>query len=957
MNGRFAIKINCLAGIIMLLSLVFAEPVSSRIVFNMNTDWAFHRGDTVDAMHIGIPDSTWIPVVLPHVMQLEQKHCGGNIIYDGQGWYRRLFTVGNEYKDKRITLQFEGVMKNCIVWLNGEEVGRNNGGYIGFTVDLTGRVKFNEPNLLAVRVDASDDPLTPPGKPQGDMDFYYYSGIYRDVRMLITDRLWITDPLAGNIRSGGGVFVSYPEVSSDLAKINVSTHIRSLLQTPVDVTLVTDLYDDSGNILVSDTIGSNLYNGQDISFCQILKASDPKLWYPDRPALHTITSRLIAQGREFDRIDTRVGIRKIEWTVDSGFLINGTPLYLRGANRHQAFPYIGDAAPNSMQVRDARAIKRGGYNSVRAAHYPNDPAFLDACDSIGLTVVECIPGWQYYNPDSLFSGRVKDDCRRMIRRDRNHPSVILWETALNETRYPVGLAEELYRIAHSEYPGSGMWTAGDYFGHKDMAGYFDVLYKQVDHFPEDGSVMTNSVDNLVALKPVVTREWGDGVGDKPRASLAESDHELLRQCFSRMSQLEGDGYFDWCMLDANPRMAGHYVWSYNDYARGSQDETMKSGVVDMNRYPKPVYHMLRSMLLPDVSGPFIHAAGLFEISSDSCVAVVFSNCDEVRITTDRGELYTMKRSDAAVRYPNVTSKGGSPLYLFPLRDNLAKNIRAEGVLNDGTSVSHVWRRPGNPHHIEIMAALDGVLADDSGCDLVPVYAIVCDSVGTRVPSWRNAVDFHVQGGLIPGDSIERIGINPQIPEGGVAFVFVRPEAGSRSVTVRASSVGLISDEDTFPTVAAGETALAPVTHTPYRGKEDDGAVVKPSTWQQRILGRTPVGIAAVSASGAMASAMIDGDDETWWIAPDDELPAVVTVDLGKNTWVAASRIMFQKDSSSYAHRVETSDDGHTWHPLYERECTGWDFKPITVDRELRYFRLIIDGVSEGRAGVREITLF
>ncbi|MDE6545256.1 MAG: beta-galactosidase, partial [Paramuribaculum sp.] len=203
-------KIADILGVSLLLIAcnIFCCPVSGREILNFNTDWAFHRGDHPEGASPLISDADWIPAVIPHVMQLEKKHCGGDIIYDGVGWYRRSFTVAPETEGKRVAIHFEGVMTNCSVFLNGDSIASHHGGYLGFTVDITDRVKRGEPNLLAVRVDASHDPLTPPGKPQADMDFYYYSGIYRDVSLVVTDPVFVTDPLKEDVEAGGGVFVS-----------------------------------------------------------------------------------------------------------------------------------------------------------------------------------------------------------------------------------------------------------------------------------------------------------------------------------------------------------------------------------------------------------------------------------------------------------------------------------------------------------------------------------------------------------------------------------------------------------------------------------------------------------------------------------------------------------------------------------------------------------------------------
>ena len=219
-----------------------SSPQPGRETLNMNTDWAFFRGDVANGQAVDTDDAGWIPVSLPHVMQLEKKHCGGNVIYDGIGWYRRHFRLPAACQGKRVTVQFEGVMKNCEVYLNGERITEHHGGYMGFVADLTGHIRWDDDNVLAVRVDAADDPLTPPGKPQARMDFYYYSGIYRDVRMVLTEPVYITDPLEEDIVAGGGQFVTFPSVGEEEATVHVSTHVRNRTAEEVDRVLVVELF-------------------------------------------------------------------------------------------------------------------------------------------------------------------------------------------------------------------------------------------------------------------------------------------------------------------------------------------------------------------------------------------------------------------------------------------------------------------------------------------------------------------------------------------------------------------------------------------------------------------------------------------------------------------------------------------------------------------------------------------
>lgn len=944
---------------------------SGRQVLDMNTDWAFFRGEVVDGGRMDLDDSGWIPVALPHIMQLETKHCGGNSIYDGVGWYRRYFKLPDNDKDKRVVVSFEGVMTNCDVYLNGKKITKHHGGYMGFVADLTDHVDWNGNNVLAVRVSAEHDPLTPPGKPQDKMDFYYYSGIYRDVRMVITDKIYITDPLQEEIVAGGGQFITFPEVTNERARVHVSTHIRNRSDKNATLTLFSQLKDSTGCVVAEVKTPVDLQKQSDETVVQDLIVDNPALWHPYAPHLYTLQTQVLSGEKVLDEIEEKVGIRTICYTAEEGFFINGEKLYMRGANRHQAFANVGDAASNSMQVRDAIDLKQGGYNAVRAAHYPSDPAFLDACDKYGLLVVECIPGWQFYNTDSTFIKRLYDVGRRMIRRDRNHPSVVLWETALNESRYPVSLAREIQELSHAEYPGDQMYTAGDYFGHADMEPYYDVFYKQVSKFPKDGDVMSNYPEDFIVVKPLFTREWGDGVGEKPRVSLKENEEEQMRQCRSRIEQLNGKGYFDWCMLDANPHMGGHFVWSYNDYARGSQDETMYSGVVDINRYPKFSYFMLQSMRDKSVSqpglydGPMVFIASYnasVDFTSSTTDITVFSNCDEVKLYRNDQLIGKQTREERTPLYRPVVEKGGSPVFIFNAGEYEAGTLKAEALVDGKVVATHHVTTPEQADHLVVDIKTNGIIPVADGSDMIPVYFKVCDKNGTLVYNSQQEIRIQVSGeGSLIGDTISRIGINPQKVEGGIGFVFIRTTKKAGKIVVEATADGLSAGRAEVMTEPFRNSYLPDGEHTVFKGQEEDNVVVKPSSWQKRILERPRLKIGSVqvgsSQNGYPSSNIIDNDDQTWWIAGEDKLPQVITLALDRPGYVAASRILFQKDSSSYKHKVETSQDGEHWELLYERECTGWEFKPMTVDREIKYLRLTIDNVSEGRAGLGEISLY
>lgn len=958
--------------IFFLVNIYGLQGANGRKEYSVNTNWAFFRGDIVDGQSLSLNDSNWIPTTVPHIMQLEKKHCGGNVIYDGVGWYRRYFKLPKTLNNKRIALSFEGVMNKCDVFINGNKVTTHHGGYVGFSVDVSKYVKTNgENNLLAVRVSAENDTLTPPGTPQGNLDFYYYSGIYRDVKMVVTDKLHISDELEVDEVAGGGIFVTYPEVSKTKAKLHIRTHIRNIDEKERIGKLVLHLKNPKGKVVATAEKNFVTHTNSSVYVEQDLEVQNPDLWHPYHPNLYTLECKVVEQGKVIDTRNEKIGIRTIHYTAEKGFFINGEPLYLVGANRHQSFPNVGDAASNSMQERDVIDMKRGGYNAVRAAHYPQDPAFLLACDKYGLLVVECIPGWQYYNEDPIFADRLEQVGRQMIRRDRNHPSVVLWETALNETHYPISVVKRIYGAAHEEYPGDQFYTAGDYFSHEETEPYYDVFYKQVGRFPKDGNVMSNYLEDQISIKPLFTREWGDGVGEKPRVELRESEYELMRQCRSRYKQLNGDGYFDWCMLDANPRMGGHFMWSYNDYNRAYYEGTMYSGVVDVNRYPKFSYYMMQSMRSKDISqkglydGPMVYIASYnssAEYPSSSTEIMIFSNCDSVRLYQNNRLVGIQSRNKVAQNYPWIVKKGGSPCFVFNAGKYEAGVLKAEGIINGKVIKEHIVRTHEAPDHIEIFIPEYPILPVANGSDMIPVYFKICDKNGTVVNTSSAEIQIEVSGeGILIGDKINRIGINPQRVEAGIGFAFIRTTKKAGRIFIRALSDGLKEGTKVCITQSSSESLLPDGEHCRFMGNEEDGVVVKDTREDRAILGRPVLIIEKIEGNSGVREYPLehvtDEDDSSWWISQGDSFPQVITLVLPEVQHVYASRIRFQKDSSVYRHKVEISEDGKNWESLYKRECTGWDFKPIRIEKKFKYFRLTIEDVSEGRAGLAEITLF
>ncbi|RVU23769.1 beta-galactosidase [Streptomyces antnestii] len=931
----------------------------ARRVLNFNTGWAFWREDAAGAQHPGFDDAQWAAVSLPHTMRLERKHPSVYDAFAGIGWYRRYFRVDPQDESRRLTVVFDGVQTDCVVYLNGEKLAEHQGGYKGFVVDITGKVRFDGDNVLAVRVSNLDDPLTPPGKPRTQLGFLTFGGIYRGVTLRVTDPVHISDPLQEDLVAGGGVFVSYPKATTLRATAQVKTHVVNETADGARIRLATTLYDAQGTVVARATDQATVSGKDGHTFTGVLSVARPHLWHPDSPYLYRLVSEVYMGDRLVDTVTTRTGVRRIDFKAD-GFHLNGEQLYLRGANCHQNYAYIGDAAPASLKYREALRLKLGGFNAVRTAHYPHDPAFLDACDELGLLVVACEPGWQYWNGDQTFVSRTYRDIATMIRRDRNRPSVILWETSLNETRYPQWWAKEADSVAHAEMPGDQMFTSADY---GIWGSAYDVNYKVVN---TDGSDPAPNV-------PFLTREWGDWE-DPSRTDRSAGESAMVDQVVTRQRYLNGDGYWDWGGLDANGRIGGYFLWVFEDY--GTNDTYQKSGAVDIDRYPKYCYYWLKSMQPAtnlNQGGPMVFIASAHTADSAQTVRV-FSNTDRVRLYQKGHLVDEQTRSGNAASAPNVAAKGGSPYYTFSLPEFAAGELRAEGYLGDVLAATHSVNTPGAAHHLEVAAddaggrdalvdllalalgdssqdgkkaarkllaevqpgqvdqlvdlagkkrgravsakeavglrtvsgMLDRIRPVADGSDLIPVYVKVVDADGNLVPDSSATLDIKVTGsGTLVGADIPRIAVQTQKAQGGIGYALIATGTAGGSLTLTATSTGLADGEYTVRTEPYRGTHVTDGTHPTWKNistLESQGA---------QNLALFKEATASTTQSGHEPGDAVDDAAESKWVG-DGSDPAWWQVDLGESVALEQFQILWETDETAYQYRILTSDDGGTW---------------------------------------------
>lgn len=724
----------------------------------------------------------WEQVNLPHTPFVEPLV----VLHQWQGicYYRKQLNISRKEIDKQLWLEFEGAMHLADVWVNGQHLTQHSGGYTPFVADVTGMLHADRANEILVRLDNRNNPLIPPGKPLETLDFCYYGGLYRDVNLIVKQPVHITHPIMADEVPGGGVFVTYPRVSELEAEVKVKTQVSNKTGIQKHLTIRHTLYEWSkkkggcGKKVASVESPLVLAAGTTLHHTQQFAVNNPKLWYPDSPALYVLRTEVM-DGREVtDCENTRIGIRRIEMTREKGFVINGKPLILEGSNRHQEYPYVGNAISDQAQYRDMYQIRNNGFNTVRLGHYPQDPSVLEACDELGLLVIEPIPGWQFFNKAQGFINHTYKDIRDLIRRDRNHPSIIMWETTLNESWPPKNWKNQAVQTAHEEFPGDQCYTSGDTYGYDG----FDVCYNDW----EEGYNRPNTTRKPGFIREYYDYEFG-GHYSTTRVTRGDGDHAMTQNAWNaQWSHNRYRAYYPWTI--------GGAVWSMYDYNRGCCDNICYSGLADVFRLPKFGLLYFRTQVKKGSftpAGPmayevFINSHWL-EDSSDTLQ--VYGNVDEVQLLLN-GRVVARQRPDnkpSTAKYVSRPDGGNAvnidfpPFTFFNVKWEQGE-LKAIGYKDGKAVAEHVVRTPGAVEAMDITYFESGVPA--SCYDLLIVYVNLKDLHGTDCFGENNReVRLEVlQGGEVRGPATIKA-------EAGVAS-FLVATADSQTLVLKAVSGNL-----------------------------------------------------------------------------------------------------------------------------------------------------------------------
>lgn len=519
-------------------------PMRERIYWNR--DWEFTAEYKEELLEKESVAETK-PVVLPHTVVETPFHYFDESIYQMVSGYRKVFVPDRAWKEKQVILTIEAAGHLAEVYLNGKKIKEHAGGYTAFSVDMAPYLKFDEENILVIKVDSRESINVPPfGKV---IDYMTYGGIYREVYLDILDKICIED-----------VFVKTRRISAKTYELSAEI---LCLQQKEDALRVTLLEEDGTPVCTLNR-----------SWQQISGITE---WHPDMPRLYILRTELIHDDKVTDVLDTRFGFREAVFQKD-GFYLNGKKFKLRGLNHHQSYPYVGYAMPESMQKFDARVLKwELGVNAVRTSHYPQSQHFINACDELGILVFTEIPGWQHIG-NTVWKKFAMEHTREMVLQYRNHPSIILWGVRINESMDDDEFYAMTNRIAHDL--DSTRQTSGVRYIWKSHLLEDVYAYNDFSHRGNNAGCLKKRKSTPDRKKGHLISEYNGHMFPTKSFDCEEHMTEHMLRHARVMDAYYGEkdiaGGFGWCMFDYN---------THQDF--GSGDRICYHGVTDMFRNKKP----------------------------------------------------------------------------------------------------------------------------------------------------------------------------------------------------------------------------------------------------------------------------------------------------------------------------------------------------------------------------------
>ena len=770
----------------------YAKISQREILFDEN--WKFSLQDVKGAENPEYDDKNWRNLDLPHDWSIEgtldAKNPMGNdggYFPAGVGCYRKTFTIPASFKGKLISIYFEGIYMNAEVSINGKLLGVHPYGYTSFSYDLTPYLKLNGKNVLSVRVDNSM---------QKNSRWYSGSGIYRHVWMVVANPIHVAQ---------WGVTVITPNVSTKKATVVVKTLIKNETESPQNVSLKTTLWNKNSTKSVDNQLVIQLPANSEKEVEQIIQVDNPLLWTPETPNLYQAQVRIEKNKKIVDNIKTNFGIRSIKFTTENGFQLNGKMVKLNGGCVHHDNGCLGAAAFDRAEERRVEILKSAGFNAIRTSHNPPSEAFLDACDRLGMLVIdEAFDGWKEkkndYDYSILFDAWWQRDLEAMVKRDRNHPSIIMWSIGneVIERKKPeaVTIAKMLADFIRKNDPTrpvtSGMTT-----------------------WDSDWKIF----DPLMAVHDVS--------GYNYQLHRAPSDHERVpSRIIVQTESYPKDAFANWKMVQSHNYILGDFVWTAMDYLGESSigrwyypgDKPGESwegmffpwhgaycGDIDLTGWRKPISHY-RNMLYNENEKLYMAvrepnpASGKIKTTGwavwptweswtwpgyegKPLEVEVYSKYPKVRLYLNQkllGEQSTAEEQQFKATF-NVPYTNGE--------------LKAVGVVDNKEVETTILKTSGDATKIKLI--VDRTKISANGQDLSFVTIEVTDKDGNLQPNAENRLEFKLSGpGVIAGvDNANIKDIDPYVATSrkawhGRALVVIKSTKNAGTIKLSVGSHGL-----------------------------------------------------------------------------------------------------------------------------------------------------------------------
>lgn len=756
--------------------------------------WRFHKGDISGAEQSDFDDSAWRTVDLPHDWSIEDLP-GTNSPFDpeaingvsvgftvgGTGWYRKSFTVPVAERDKRIVIQFDGVYMNADVWVNGQHVGNHPYGYTSFWYDVTDKVKPGEENTIAVEV-----------KNEGENSRWYTgSGIYRHVWLKMLEPVHIAQ---------WGTYITTPEVSASSAKVNVETTVLNDSKNAFGVRVVSRILDEDGEEKAKMESTQFIPTGDSYVFKQDVMLKSPALWSVESPSLYTMVSEVYQNEELADQLETKFGIRSMSFDPEKGFLLNGEPHYLKGGCVHHDNGPLGAKAYDRAEERKVELLKASGFNAVRCAHNPPSPAFLEACDRLGMMVIdEAFDTWnEKKNPQDYnvyFDEWWQRDIESMVLRDRNHPSVIMWSTGNeipNRHKPEVAevakmLADHIRKLDPTRPVTNGVNGIEEnkdaFLATLDVAGY---NYARDRYEPEHERVPQRVVYGSESFSIEAFEYWMDVV-DHPWVIgdfvWTAFDH-LGEASIGWLGYKQSKDFFPW-----NLAFVGDIdICGWKRPQSYYRDALWENGqnVSLFIKAPQPTFEETNPNPEPWSNWKWHDVAADWnweEFEGKPLEVQVYSSCDQVELFHN-GQSLGRKPTDRSTKF--------MASWEVPYEAGELKAVAYNGQKQAATSV---LQTAGAPEQIRLTADRTTISADNQ--DLSYITAELLDANGVRHPKAENLVKFELEG---PGTIVGVGNANPKSPESyqqpqrkvwqGRCLVIVKSAENAGDIVLKATADGL-----------------------------------------------------------------------------------------------------------------------------------------------------------------------